>query len=101
MTIKESIARVVAGEDLSSEQAAACMACIASGEATPSQTAALVTALRIKGETYEELTGFARVMREKSLKVDVKVEPLIDTCGTGGDKLNTFNISTASAFVVA
>ena len=73
---------------------------IMEGEATPSQLGAFLTALSVKGETPEEIAGMATVMREKALRVNVS-GPLIDTCGTGGDGQNTFNISTAAAFVAA
>jgi anthranilate phosphoribosyltransferase len=99
--IKYAIRKTVEGENLSEAEAAGAMTDIMDGEATPAQIACLITALRMKGETVEELTGFVRVMREKSLKVNPTRTPLIDTCGTGGDKLNTFNISTTAAFVVA
>lgn len=79
------------------------MYAILSGEATAVQTAAFLVALRMKGETADELTGFARAMREKAAPLDARVagEPLLDTCGTGGDGRNTFNISTIAAFVAA
>ncbi|MCW4005667.1 MAG: anthranilate phosphoribosyltransferase [Candidatus Bathyarchaeota archaeon] len=100
--IKEVIARLVEGIDLSSSDAQQAMTEIMSGQATNSQTAAFLTALRIKGETVEELTSFAGVMRGNCCKIRPKVQGrLVDTCGTGGDKLKTFNISTASAFVAA
>ncbi len=73
---------------------------IMTGEATPAQFGAFVTALRLKGETVDEITGMARVMREKALRVSV-AGPLLDTCGTGGDHQGTFNVSTAAAFVCA
>jgi anthranilate phosphoribosyltransferase len=98
--IREAIASVASGRSLSLEDAAAAMREIMEGEATPSQLGAFLTALHIKGETPEEIAGMARVMREKALKVDV-AGLLIDTCGTGGDGKNTFNISTAAAFVAA
>ncbi|HET6453573.1 MAG TPA: anthranilate phosphoribosyltransferase [Armatimonadota bacterium] len=101
--IKDAIRKVVEKENLSETEAADVMREIMDGEATPSQISALVTALRMKGETVDEVTGFARIMREKSIKIPTKCKAtaLIDTCGTGGDRMNTFNISTASAFVVA
>lgn len=99
--IVDAIRKVVEGEHLSECESAAAMTTIMEGEATPSQIACLITALRMKGETVDEITGFVRVMREKSVSVKSSRLPLIDTCGTGGDKLNTFNISTTAAFVVA
>jgi anthranilate phosphoribosyltransferase len=98
--IREAIAAVVSGKSLKMAEAAAVMREIMEGEATPSQLGALLTALRIKGETPGEIAGMAQVMREKSLKVNV-AGPLLDTCGTGGDGKNTFNVSTAAAFVAA
>ena len=98
--IRESIADVVEGRSLTMDQAAATMTEIMEGEATPAQFGALVTALRLKGETVEEIAGMARVMRDKSLHVSVD-GPLVDTCGTGGDASGTFNISTTAGFVVA
>src|SRR4029077_15232054 len=74
---------------------------IMTGEATPLQVASFLTALRMKGETIEEITGAARVMREKAHRVHVGSKAVLDTCGTGGDQKGTFNISTTSAFVVA
>jgi len=96
--IKESIAKLIDGNSLSEEEAAAVMDEIMSGEATPAQFGAFVTALRLKGETVDEIAGMARVMREKALRVTV-AGPLLDTCGTGGDHQGTFNVSTAAAFV--
>ncbi|MGA3028261.1 MAG: anthranilate phosphoribosyltransferase [Bryobacteraceae bacterium] len=95
--------RVASREDLSAGEARAAMLGILSGEATVPQVAAFLVALRMKGETVAELTGFARAMREKSHRVDVALagEPLLDTCGTGGDGACTFNISTVAAFVTA
>jgi anthranilate phosphoribosyltransferase len=98
--IKESIAKLVDGNSLSEEEAAAVMDEIMSGEATPAQFGAFVTALRLKGETVDEIAGMARVMRQKALRVTV-AGPLLDTCGTGGDHQGTFNVSTAAAFVCA
>lgn len=98
--IKEAIDIVVSGKSLTMEQAAEVMQEIMAGEATPAQFGSFVTALRLKGETVEEIAGMARVMREKSVPVCVS-GPLVDTCGTGGDGSKTFNISTTAAFVVA
>ncbi len=86
--------------DLSEDEAAGAMAEIMDGEATPAQVGAFVAALRLKGETVEEIAGMARVMREHALRV-VHTAPLIDTCGTGGDGSGTFNVSTAAAFIAA
>lgn len=99
--IRETIQKVVDGQDLTERETVDTMNEIMSGEATPAQVAAFITALRIKGETIEEITGAARVMREKSTKIHTKHPFVIDTCGTGGDGAHTFNISTTSAFVVA
>ena len=96
--------RVAARENLSSEDARAAMLAILSGEASTAQVAAFLVGLRTKGETSDELLGFARAMREKAIRVDAGLdgEPLLDTCGTGGsDGPSTFNISTIAAFVVA
>lgn len=98
--IKEAIHTLVRGNSLTMEQAADVMKEIMDGEATPAQFGSFVTALRLKGETVEEIAGMARVMREKSVPVSVS-GPLVDTCGTGGDASKTFNISTTAAFVVA
>ena len=95
--------RVAAREDLSAADARNAMLAILGGDATVAQVAAFLVALRMKGETAAELTGFARAMREKSHRVDAALnsEPLLDTCGTGGDGACTFNISTVAAFVTA
>jgi len=88
---------------LQTEEAHAAMQAILTGEVSSVQIASFLTALRMKGETVEELVGFARAMREVAVRVDVGLagEPLLDTCGTGGDGQGTFNISTVAAFVVA
>ncbi|HEY8345890.1 MAG TPA: anthranilate phosphoribosyltransferase [Symbiobacteriaceae bacterium] len=99
--MKALIEQVAEGKDLTEAQAAAAMTLIMNGEATPAQVAAFLMALRIKGETVEEITGCARVMREKATKVVHSRPVAVDTCGTGGDRANTFNISTTAAFVVA
>src|ERR1039458_646985 len=93
--------RIAARENLSSEDARHAMLAILSGDATTPQIAAFLIGLRTKGETADELLGFARAMREKASRVDAGPEPLLDTCGTGGDGGRTFNISTIAAFVVA
>ncbi len=98
--IRESMEILVVGRSLSFEQASGVMEEIMSGEATPAQIAAFVTALRIKGETVDEIAGLASVMRAKAVPVKV-TGPVVDTCGTGGDNTSSFNISTAAAFVAA
>ena len=98
--IKEAIAQLVGGHSLTMDEASAVMNEIMEGSATPAQFGALVTALRLKGETVEEIAGFARTMRSKALRVSIS-ETVVDTCGTGGDGKGTFNISTTAAFVVA
>ena len=88
-------------EDLTTEEAAGAMAAIMRGEATPAQTAGLLIGLSMKGERPSELVGFARTMRANALKITPPPGPVFDTCGTGGDRSGTFNISTASAIVLA
>ncbi len=99
--IREAIQKVVDGQDLIERETVDTMNEIMSGEATSAQVASFITALRIKGETIEEITGAARVMREKSTKIHTKHPFVVDTCGTGGDGAHTFNISTTAACVVA
>jgi len=110
--ITEALRRLVERRDLTRIDAAAAMEAIMSGAATNAQIAAFLTALRMKGETVEELIGFAQVMRQKVVRIRTRAdevagltgtdrEMLIDTCGTGGDATGTFNVSTATAFVVA
>src|SRR5438128_6707218 len=110
--ITEAVRALVERRDLSRIEAAAAMEAIMSGAATNAQIAAFLTALRMKGETVEELIGFAQVMRQKAVRVRARPDDvagltgtdrdmLIDTCGTGGDAAGTFNVSTATAFVVA
>jgi len=100
--IQDVISKLIVGVDLSEGEAEDAMKSIMSGEATPSQIASFLTALRVKGETVEEITAFARVMRHFSVKISPHVSgTLVDTCGTGGDKIKTFNISTAAMFVAA
>jgi len=101
--IKEIIGKVVEGRHLSAEESARAMEAIMSGEATPAQVAAFVVALRMKGETVDEITGCARVMRARAARVDPGPSEhlVVDTCGTGGDAKHTFNISTGAALVAA
>ncbi len=100
--IKEAIEKVVKKIDLSEAEMREAFGEIMEGRATPSQIGAFITALRAKGETVDEITAAARVMREKSLKIHTGKEvSLVDTCGTGGTGVNTFNISTTVAFVAA
>jgi len=110
--IADAVRALVERRDLSAIEAAGAMDAIMSGAATNAQIAAFLTALRMKGETVEELIGFAQVMRQKVVRVRTRGdevagltgtdrEMLIDTCGTGGDASGTFNVSTATAFVVA
>lgn len=101
--LKPAIQAIVEGQLLTREQAVEAMQIIMNGEASQPQIGAFLTALRMRGETDEELAGFAEVMREKAIRVPVDLdgEPLVDTCGTGGDVSHSFNISTTAAFVVA
>ncbi|MCW4025310.1 MAG: anthranilate phosphoribosyltransferase [Candidatus Bathyarchaeota archaeon] len=100
--IREGIQKLVNGSDLSPIEAHQIMNEVMTGKATNAQTAAFITALRIKGESVEEITTFASVMKENCIKIHPKVQGrLVDTCGTGGDKIRTFNVSTITAFVIA
>lgn len=100
--IREGIQKLIDGNSLTSDESGQIMREVISGQASYSQTAAFLTALRMKGEAVEELIAFASVMREHSCQIHPKVNGrLVDTCGTGGDKIKTFNVSTLAAFVVA
>jgi anthranilate phosphoribosyltransferase len=101
--LRGAIQQVVEGEKLTREQAVDAMQIIMNGEASQPQIGAFLTALRMRGESDEELAGFADVMREKAIRVPFTTngDPLVDTCGTGGDVSHSFNISTTAAFVVA
>jgi anthranilate synthase/phosphoribosyltransferase len=103
MPIKTAIGKVMGRESLTVEEAEEVMSQIMGGEATPAQIGAYLMALRMKGETVEEITGSARAMRRSAIMVKPATPPeeLVDTCGTGGDGVGTFNISTTAAFVVA
>ena len=103
MPLKTAIDRVINGRSLSFDEAAAAMDVIMDGAATPAQIGSYLTALRMKGETVEEIAGSAHSMRRHVIAVDVALEQgdvLIDTCGTGGDGKHTFNISTTAAFEI-
>jgi anthranilate phosphoribosyltransferase len=99
--IQQALPRLLDGHHLTRLEMVGVMSEIADGAATPAQVGAFLAALRVKGETVEEITGAAEVMRARAEKVHVAAEVFVDTCGTGGDGRNTFNISTTSAFVVA
>lgn len=99
--VQQTLQKLIERRHLSEDEAVEAMTCIMDGAATPAQIAGLLTALRMKGEVVEEITGFARVMRDRSLRVHTDRRPLVDTCGTGGDVCKTFNISTTAAFVAA
>jgi anthranilate phosphoribosyltransferase len=99
--IQQAIAKLFNRQSLTAEEAEATMNEIMSGGATPTQIGAYLAALRLKGETPDEIVGSARAMRSKSLRVHTQQTMLVDTCGTGGDRSGTFNISTTAAFVVA
>jgi len=99
--IREAIGRLVTGKHLSAEEAEAVMNEIMTGEATPAQIGSFLTALRIKGETAEEIAGCVRSMRANAIPVRPRASPLVDVVGTGGDGAHTYNISTTASFVVA
>src|SRR5437763_9192984 len=101
MPLREHIRLAVDGIHLSRAQAAAAMDAMLDGSAPVSQMAALLVALRMKGETPDEIAGAAQALRSRATRVEVSQDRLIDTCGTGGDASHTFNISTTSAFVAA
>src|SRR3984957_17876848 len=104
--IHEALEKIVVGEDLSRVEAEAAMEQILTGVASEAHIAGLLIALRMKGETVDELVGFATAMRRHAPPIfsgnhSLALEALVDTCGTGGDASGTFNVSTAAAFVVA
>lgn len=99
--IKEAIDKIVNRKDLTESESEAVMTEIMEGKALPTQIASFITALRMKGETVQEITGCAAVMRRMVTRINTKNKFLVDTCGTGGDKAHTFNISTISAFVAS
>ncbi len=99
--IREAIGKIVENENLREHEMMAVMSEIMEGDTTPAQIAAFIASLRMKGETVEEVTGAARIMRQKATRIDARSSVIVDTCGTGGDMMNTFNISTTAAFIVA
>ncbi len=101
MTFKENLSKIIKGKNLSDAEMSQMITDIFSGEITDAQIGAFMGALSTKGETFEELAGAAQAMRKKALRVQTSAGTVIDTCGTGGDGANTFNISTTTAFVVA
>lgn len=101
MPMRGAIRKLAGRENLTQKEAMEAMGCIMEGCATEAQIGSFITALRLKGETIEEITGCARAMREKAERIAPRVNYLIDTCGTGGDNSNTFNISTAVAIIAA
>jgi len=99
--IQEALAKVVQKIDLQESEMVRVMTEVMEGKATPAQVGGFLAALRMKGETVEEVTGAARLMRQKATRIDARSSIIVDTCGTGGDGRKTFNISTTAAFVVA
>lgn len=99
--MKNFLEKVINGTSLSQDEAYSAMQFIMEGNANDCQIAAFLVALKMKGETIDEVSGFSKAMLDKALKVKSKYKNLVDTCGTGGDCLNTFNISTTAAFIAA
>ncbi|NQE45072.1 Anthranilate phosphoribosyltransferase [ANME-1 cluster archaeon GoMg2] len=99
--LEKYLGKVIEGEDLTATEAEAAMQAIMGGDAENIQTAAFLAALRMKGETEEEIAAFAKVMRSMALRIHPKVAKSVDVCGTGGDTIKTFNISTTAAFIAA
>lgn len=99
--INETIAKVVDGLPVDRSEAQAAMAAIMSGDCTHAQIGAFLVALRIRGETVDQISGFAQAMRENCVRINTRHADVVDTCGTGGDALDTFNVSTAAALVTA
>ena len=99
--MKRYLQKVVNREDLSTSEMSGAFDLIMSGEATPAQVGAFIVALRMKGETVDEIAGAATAMRRHAVFIDTGIQPVVDTCGTGGDGLHTINVSTTAAFVVA
>ncbi|GIP52119.1 MULTISPECIES: anthranilate phosphoribosyltransferase [Paenibacillus] len=100
-TVQNGLGRLIEGQSLNRQEARGIMEAIMNGESTPAQIGGLLTALRIKGETVEEITGFAEAMRMHASRLNTETRQLLDTCGTGGSGIHKFNISTTSAIVAA
>jgi anthranilate phosphoribosyltransferase len=98
---RENLQKIILGKDLSDAEMGQMLSAVLSGETTDAQIGAMMAALATKGETFEELAGAARAMRRKALRIQAPGATIVDTCGTGGDGTQTFNISTTTAFVVA
>ncbi|MBT6339840.1 MAG: anthranilate phosphoribosyltransferase, partial [Desulfobacula sp.] len=98
---RENLIKIIKGQNLNDSEMSQMILDIFSGDITNAQIGAFMAALAAKGETFEELAGAARAMRKKAVKIQVSSPVVVDTCGTGGDGSNTFNISTTTAFVVA
>lgn len=101
MTVQQAIARLLEGHTLTAAEAERAMHCIAAGEATPAQIGALLVLLRSRGETVDEIAGFARALRMRAVPVQTPAGPILDTCGTGGDGTGTLNVSTLAALTAA
>lgn len=101
MTMQEALGKLIRGESLTREEAREVMLLIMNGEATPAQIGSLMTVMSVKGETVDEIAGFADAMRSSAQKVTAERKGLLDTCGTGGDGGKTFNVSTAAAIVAS
>ncbi len=101
MPLRAAIAKIVSHEALTETEAHQAMGLVMDGEATPAQIASFITALAMRQETVDEVTGFVRAIRERAVTVSPQADHLVDIVGTGGDRLNTFNVSTTSAFVIA
>ncbi len=99
--MRQYIEKIISGKDLTRSEAYGAMMSIMEGKASDALISAMLVALKIKGESVEEISGFSEAMLEKAEKVLVSGSDLVDTCGTGGDSLNTFNISTTAAFIAA
>ena len=101
MNVRDALARIVGGESLREAEMESVIAAFMNGEATAAQIGGLLIALRMKGETVDEITGAARAMREHAVCIRPRAAVIVDTCGTGGDQRGTFNISTAAALIAA